>query len=93
MQPTITDTREISNFIELLLFFNPHPRIWSFNKEREGGKERGRERERERLRNRNVSQLPPTHALTRDQTCNPGTCLDQGSNPQPFGVWNDAATN
>ena len=61
-----------------------------------GFRERGRERERERERNivaRNINQLSPVHALTKDQTCNLGMCPDQGLNLQPFGQWDDAATN
>ena len=33
---------------------------------------------------RNIDQLPPVYTLTRDWTRNPGMCLDQELNPQPF---------
>ena len=42
---------------------------------------------------RNIDLLPPTHAPTGDQTHSPGVCPDQGSNPQPFGVQDDAPTH
>ena len=35
---------------------------------------------------RNINQLLPVRALTRDGTHNLDMCPDQGSNPQPFGV-------
>ena len=52
---------------------------------------------REEGRKRNINQLPPIHILTgtptSDQTHNPGICPDWELNPQPFSVWDDAATN
>ena len=39
---------------------------------------------------RNIDQLPPVYALTRDCTHNLGMFPDWGSNLQPFGVQEDA---
>ena len=39
---------------------------------------------------KNVNQSPLQRAPTEDRTCNLGMCPDQESNPQPFGVQNDA---
>ena len=36
---------------------------------------------------RNIDQLLPSSALTRDQTHNLGFCPEQESNLQTFGVW------
>ena len=49
--------------------------------------ERGRERERD------IDQFFPLHALTRDRTHNLGMCPEWGSNPQLFGVQDNAPTN
>ena len=61
------------------LFLNPHLRICLLIDERgmEGS----------------VNQLTPICTLTRDPTCNPGMCPDWGSNPQLFGVWDNAPSN
>ena len=48
---------------------------------------------KEEREERNIDQLPLTCALTTDRTCNPGMCPDRESNPQPFGLWDDAPTN
>ena len=40
----------------------------------------------------NMDQLSPVCIPARDRTHNLGMCPDQGSNPQPFGVQNDAPT-
>ena len=57
-------------------------------------RERGREREGEkRWCERNISQLPPVHTLTGDQTYSLGMCFDQESNLQPFGEQDNAPTN
>ena len=50
-------------------------------------------RERERERERNIDQLPPVRALTRDGTHNLERCPDWELNLKPFGVWNDTPTN
>ena len=42
---------------------------------------------------RNIDWLLPTHATTGDWTHNLGMCPDQESNPQHFGVQDDAPTN
>ena len=52
-----------------------------------------RERERETDRQTDMDQWPPTCVLTRDQPCILNMCPDWELNPQPFGVWKDAATN
>ena len=65
----------------LFIYFNPHLRICLLILERE--KRRGGERE---------TSMPPIHALPRYQTQNPGMCPDRESNPQPFGVQDDAST-
>ena len=41
----------------------------------------------------NIDWLPPIRTPTRDQTCNLGICPDWDSNPQPFGVKDEAPTN
>ena len=64
-------------------FLNPYLKIYLLILERE----KGRERER------NINWLPPTYVLTMDWTHSLGMCLDQGSNLQPFVVWEDAPTN
>ena len=46
----------------------------------------------ERERERNINQLPPYCAPTRDQTYSLGMCPDWNLNLQPFGVWDDAPT-
>ena len=59
-------------------------------------RERKGERERERvtmMQERNIDPLLPVCTLARDQTLNLGMCPDQGSNLQPFGVWDSAATS
>ena len=56
-------------------------------------REREREGGREREGERNIDWLSPICTLTRDRTCNLGIRPDWESNPQPFGVWDDAATN
>ena len=59
------------------------------------GSERERERERERetsVWGRNIRQLPPICTQTGDGTRNLGMCPDQESNPQSFGVRDDAPT-
>ena len=56
-----------------------------------GGRER--ERERETGKHWNIDRLPPVWALTGDQTHNLGMCPDRGSNPQVFGVRDNASTN
>ena len=48
---------------------------------------------REDERERNIYQLPTVCAPNEDWTHNLGMCPMQGSNPQPFGVWDDAPTN
>ena len=55
-------------------------------------RERGREGERERtsMQYGSIKRFPFIHALTRDQAQNLGMCPDWESNPQPFGVWDDA---
>ena len=55
-------------------------------------RERGREGERERNTDvrENIDQLPLTHALTGDKTCNPGMCPDQELNKRPFVLWDNA---
>ena len=56
----------------------------------------GTERERERetsMWERNIYWLLPIYALTGDRTWNLGMCPNQGSNPQHFGVRDDALTN
>ena len=65
---------------------------------RERGWERERERERERekiihVTERNIDWLPPVPSPTRDRNHNLVMCPEWGSNPQPFGLWNDASTN
>ena len=55
-------------------------------------REEGRERERNIDVRETVIGLPPVHAPTRNQTHNLGMCPDWESNPQPFGVWDDAPT-
>lgn len=42
---------------------------------------------------RNVDQLLSICAPTRAQIHNLGICPDQESNPQLFGLWDDAPTN
>ena len=54
-------------------------------REREGEK---RQREREALIGC-LSHWPPVI----DRTCNLGMCPDQDSNPQHFGLWDDAPAN
>ena len=57
---------------------------------------RGGEREEERetsMWKRNIDQFPPIHILTGDWTLNLGMCPSLESNPQPFGVWDNAPTN
>ena len=44
-------------------------------------------------RERNVSQLPPVLALTRDQTHNLSMCPDQELNSNTFGAWDSTPTN
>ena len=51
------------------------------------------EREREIDVGEKHWSLPTICAPTRDQTINLGMCPDQGSNPQYFGVWDDAPNN
>ena len=64
---------------------------------REKEKERKTERNRERQRNIEVREKHQMVASRThpdwDQTYNRGTCPDWGSNPQPFGVWDDTPTN
>ena len=48
------------------------------------------EREGENIDVRNIDQLPFTHTLTGDQTHNPSTFPDQGSNWKPFALQDDA---
>ena len=79
------------------LIYNPHPRaclfvcficLFVYLKER------GRSKERETsTRERNICQLPSVCTLTMGQTCNLGMCPDWESNPQPFGVGDNAPTN
>ena len=45
------------------------------------------------LRERNINWLSPICALTRDGTCNLGMCPDGGSNPQSFGIRDNAPTD
>ena len=49
------------------------------------------QRERKEERERNIDCLPPLCTPTRNRT--QGTCPDWGSNPPPFGVWDNAPTN
>ena len=62
-------------------------------------RERGRERQTDKARETsmwewNIDLLPYSHTCPNwDGTCNLGMCPDQGWNPQPFGVWDDAPTN
>ena len=69
--------------IYVIFIFNSHRRICLLILEREEG----------RKRERNIDRLPLICTLTRDRTCGLGTCLDWGSNQQPFGVQDDAPTN
>ena len=72
-----------------MIFIYPHLRIWDMLID-------FRETERERetsIWERNIHLLPPIHSLTKDWTRNLGMCPDQESNPQPFGVQDDASTN
>ena len=63
---------------------NSNQRICSLNWQRgKGGKKWGRDKERER--NINMREKHPSVASY--------TCPDQGWNPQPLGVWNNAPTN
>ena len=62
-------------------------------KTEKGRRDRERERDRQTDRQTDIDHLPLIHALTRDQTCNLGTCPDWELNPQPFGVHDDALTN
>ena len=80
-------------FLNYLFFKKSLPGICLLILEKEEGRGRkeGREegrRERERI----IDWLPPIGTLTKDQTCNLGTCPDQELNPWPFGVWDDAPT-
>ena len=58
-------------------------------------REKGRENEREREPDvrENIDWLPVVWTPIRDQTSQPRYVPDWGSNPQPFGVWDDAPTN
>ena len=55
-------------------------------------RERERKREKHNVREKHPT-LPPVHTPTRDRTHSLGMCPDQESNPQPFGVWENAPTN
>ena len=57
--------------------------------EREREEEKAIEKESER----NINLLPPVCALTGDKTCNLGVCPQWESNPQPFGVQDNAPTD
>ena len=60
---------------------------------RERGREKEEEREREKHQcERNIDQLPPVCDPSGDCTHN-CMCPDWESNPQPFGIWDDAPTN
>ena len=62
----------------------------------ESGEEREKEGKREEEKHqceRNIDQLPLVGTPTGRQICNLGTCSDQESNLQPFGLWDDAPTN
>ena len=80
-----------------ILFFSPHPRICSLILEREGGERRESNREKERGRNIDVRKkhhwLPPVLTQTGDGTYDLGICPNQESNPQLFGVRDNASTN
>ena len=83
--------RQSTNVIGTIkvLFLNSHPRIGVLILERE----EGRQRERERQRERNINRLPPVRAPTGCQTHSLGRGPDKKSDPQPFGVQNNAPTN
>ena len=69
---------------------------WFSMREEGGEREREKRRKRERERDiivRNINWFLPIRSPTRDQTCNLGMCPDWESNPQTFGVWDDAPTN
>ena len=68
---------------------NPHPRICLLILERK----RGREREKEKRPCEKHWLVAAYTPQTGDQTRNLGMCPDQGLNPQPFGVQDDAPTN
>ena len=76
-------TMDLLNSVQIIIL-NSHLRICLLILERE---ERG-----ERKRERNINWLPPIYALTGDGTHNLAMFPDQESNPQPFGVWDDAPT-
>ena len=84
------DYTELSNQIsgyktlKVLLFFL---RFYLFVfRERKG--ERKRERETFVCK-RNIDQLPLALPPTRDLACNPDMCLNEESNQQPFGLWDN----
>ena len=78
----------------LFLFFKfsyPHFRTCLLILDRREGRET--ERERTSIWERYITWLPLTHAPTRDQTCNSGTCPDWELNLWPFSLRDDAPTN
>ena len=91
---TFTELQTITT-VDFRTFFKSSPEDMFIDFRARGrGREGRRERERETLiSGRNIDQLPPIYALTRDQTCNLGMCPDQGSNLQPSGVQDIAPTN
>ena len=77
----------------LFLFFNPHAKICLLISEKE--RERGREKHRceiDNVREKDWSAASCT-APSGDWTLSLDMCPDQESNPQPFGVWDDAPAN
>lgn len=60
--------------------------------EREEGREGERGKREKSMWERNVNQLPPIHAPTREWTCNLDMCPDEGSNPQRFWNMDDTPT-
>ena len=77
----------VSNqFVFIIIILNLYSRIWE-----EGEREREKEREISTWE-RNSYWLPSVRAPNRDGAHNLGMCLDQESNPQHFGVQDDAPT-
>ena len=62
-------------------------------REREEGTEKHQYETETSMWERNTDWLPPVSASAGDWTRNLGICLDQGSNPQPFGAQDDTPTN
>ena len=72
-----------------MFFKKSYLRIWLLIFWRERETDRQTERHTS-VWKRNINPLPLICAPTGDQTYNLGMCPDRESNPQPFGVWDDA---